>query len=119
MISANSCCFFLPKGIVQQVRNDFLEQCAANLDGRISVDLYEPNLKVLVDHEVESEEFKRVFSSVRVKTSVGGLDSVPRIFDELRVDVCVEVDVRPAVDGLYVLVEVVEGYLVASFEFPV
>ena len=66
------------EGMLKDLRNQPHQQRRTRLQAWVSVYLDEPDLEVLVNHEVKPEELESMLSFLRIDFAVHRLDSIPR-----------------------------------------
>jgi hypothetical protein len=60
------------EGILYHRGNQPSEEGGTKLEAGIGIDLYEPSVEVLIDHEVQSEDLEGELSPVLVEDGIGG-----------------------------------------------
>ena len=96
----------------EHVGDDPAEQLAADLEAGVGVDLDQPHLELLVDHEVQPEDLEVVLQAAGVQLQEGGLNRVGGDGPHLGVDVFGEAAAALAVLLVEVALELVVGELV-------
>jgi hypothetical protein len=100
------------EGVVDHSGDDALEGGGAGLEAGVGVDLDEPGLEVLVDHEVEPEDFEGRLAGPLPEQVVGSLDGIGGYPFELRTYVFHQT-LASLLGVVEILLEVVVAKLVA------
>lgn len=62
--------------MLKHVGYDSAKQLAADFEAGVCVDFYEPDIELLIDHEIQPEDLKVVLEIIGIQLEISGLDCI-------------------------------------------